>query len=207
MGQDRRKYKYGRMLIEASRILDSQFDRIGLELTGAQVELLRNATILFHEQDVFVDTYHDGYYLNASDADYDDVLAVVADLERKLMGDENTIFAYNDRYFEQRITSSHAGGAQYMETTPVPVGYLYAIQQISMIQMETSGEPRVLRASVATGSVYLARWPNTVLSIPSILPAHLVLKETDRLRADWYGTNVDELLKMTVWGYMMKVPE
>lgn len=195
------------MLIEASRILDSQFNKIGLELTGAQVELLRNATMLFHEQDMFVETYHDGYYLNASDADYDVILSIVAELERKLMGNDNVIFSYNDRHLERWYSIDHAPGMQLLETMPVPAGYVYVIEEISVLQVVTGGSYQHLRVSDDVDFVYLDYWDDILAGIPNTRHTRVTLKEDDYIRATFGSTANDEHIELAVWGYKMKVPE
>lgn len=206
MGLDRLSYKRDALLIEASRILTPQFNPITLSLTGAQVELLRNATAVFHKESTFVSTYHDTYYYTAATDDFDTILSLVADLEDKLMGNENTAWGYNDRYFEQWSNDDHAGGTQILETLPVSSGYIHVIKHVTLLQTTTSGQPSVLQIRTNGSVIYVGYWADVQAGIPSILPLDAVLKGDDNLRATWYNTAVDEYLELTVRGYKMAIP-
>jgi len=84
----RKKYYKPRVLIGVERILDPQYDDALLCITGAQLEMLRNLTQYLHRRSTFVDSEHLGYYLCADNGDWDDIQAIVADLEETLMGCE-----------------------------------------------------------------------------------------------------------------------
>jgi len=82
----RKTYYKPRVLIDVERVLDPQYDDALLCITGAQLEMLRNLTQYLHRRSSFVSENHDGYYLVADNDDWDDIQAIVADLEETLMG-------------------------------------------------------------------------------------------------------------------------
>lgn len=84
----RKPYYKPRVLIDAARVLDPQFDDALLCITGAQLEMLRNLTQYLHRRSTFVSENHDGYYLVAGNDDWDAIQAIVAELEETLMGCE-----------------------------------------------------------------------------------------------------------------------
>jgi len=90
MSEDwRRKSFYKpRVLIDTERILDPQFSDGLLCITGAQIEMLRNVTQYLKRRSTFASEYHDGYYLAPTEAEWDQVQAIVAELEETLMGCE-----------------------------------------------------------------------------------------------------------------------
>lgn len=81
----RRGYVEGMVLMETERILDAQFKSTILEVTGAQLEILRNLTAYPNRRESFVSEYHPQYYLIPTDAEWDNLLAIVANLEERLM--------------------------------------------------------------------------------------------------------------------------
>ena len=84
----RKTYYDKRVLIETERILDPQFDDSVLCLTGAQLELVRNLMQYLHRRSTFASSYEKGYYLAPTNAEWDELQAVVADLEETIMGCE-----------------------------------------------------------------------------------------------------------------------
>jgi len=163
--------------------------------------------MLFHSQDAFVDTYHSGYYRNAKDVDYDEIQSIVADLERKLMGNDNVIFSYNDRYLERWYSVDHASGMQLLETMPVPAGYVYVVEEVHLLQVTTTGSYQHLRVSDDTDFVYLEFWSDITPGVANVRNTHITLKEDDYLRATFGNTVNDEHIELAAWGYKMKVPD
>ena len=84
----RKTYYNKRVLINTERILDPQFDDSVLCLTGAQLELVRNLMQYLHRRSTFASEYEKGYYLAPTNDEWDDLQAIVADLEETIMGCE-----------------------------------------------------------------------------------------------------------------------
>lgn len=81
----RHKYAFNRILVPAARILSPEFNAAYLFFTGAHIELLRNLVEYATRREMFVEEYHEGYYISADDDDWDTISAIVAELEYMLM--------------------------------------------------------------------------------------------------------------------------
>lgn len=90
MSEDwRRKTFYKpRVLIDTARVLEPQFDDSLLCITGAQLEMLRNVTQYLKRRSTFCSELQEGYYLAPTQEEWDQVQAIVAELEETLMGCE-----------------------------------------------------------------------------------------------------------------------
>ena len=105
----RHKYAFNRILIPAARILSPEFNAAYVLLTGSHVEILRNLLDYANRETTFVDAYHDGYYISPDSDDWDDIRAIVADLEEVLMG---TVLGPYDAYVyvrDLKPTRTHGG--------------------------------------------------------------------------------------------------
>lgn len=78
-------YKGTRVLIATERVLTPQFRATLLYVTGGQLEMLRNLMMYLHRVSTFVSEYHDSYYLSPTVAEWDNLQAIVAELENMLM--------------------------------------------------------------------------------------------------------------------------
>jgi hypothetical protein len=75
-----------RILIEVSRVLESSVSDSLICLTGAQLEMLRNLCQYLHRRSTFVDEYLATGYLAPTNEEWDEIQAIVAELEEALMG-------------------------------------------------------------------------------------------------------------------------
>lgn len=82
----RKTYYAGRVLIETEHVLSSTSKDSLVCITGPQFEMLRNLTQYLKRRSTFVSEYHDSYYDAPTTAQWDDIQAIVADLEETLMG-------------------------------------------------------------------------------------------------------------------------
>lgn len=202
----RRKYRYDRVLIETARILSPQFDPAVIYLTGAQVEMLRNTTHYLRNLNTYVTVYHPGYYLVATDEEFDSILAIVADLEETLMGNNNTIWGYVDRW-QDAITGTSTGEASTAaETPPVPEGYVYVLEHYTLNQWDTTTRHVTLRVTGGTGSPVLFDAPALPTNQDIYEPANITLKEGDTVKLVVYALADTKLCHLTVRGHMMEVP-
>ena len=201
----RRKYQYGRILIETTRVLDPQFDDAVVYLTGAQIEMLRNVSQYLNRLDTYVTEYNPGYYLAPTVADYDDILEIVADLEEALMGNPNTIWGYYDRLYDDKHYWFAAGGNYTLKSDVVPAGYVYRIQFMASLNANTLCAHYHDAYAGATG-VMIDGWPAVPLNQwQNTRPLELTLKEGDCIAATFYGCAAGDDLYMRYWGDMMKV--
>jgi len=122
----RKPYYRPRVLIDAARVLDPQFDDVLVCITGAQLEMLRNLTQYLHRRSSFASENHDGYYLVADNDDWDSIQAIVADLEETLMGCEEFTALFEAMLAQlQCVCNKTSALLRYGPTTgPVIDGYL-----------------------------------------------------------------------------------
>ena len=82
----RKTYYRPRVLVDTERVLNPEFCDVWLCLTGSQLEMLRNLTQYLRRRSTYASEYAANTYLAPTEAEWDDILAIVADLEEKLMG-------------------------------------------------------------------------------------------------------------------------
>ncbi|GAG58104.1 unnamed protein product, partial [marine sediment metagenome] len=128
MGEEwrRKTYYEPRVLIDVERVLDPQAGDSMLCITGAQLEMLRNLTQYLHRRSSYADEYHTDYYLCADNDDWDDIQAIVADLEETLMGCEEITASLDDIASQLACLCSAANRALTDGRTlgPIVDGYL-----------------------------------------------------------------------------------
>ena len=202
----RRAYRYNRVLIETARILDPQFADAVVFLSGAQIEMLRNVTQYLNRRDTYVSEQSPGYYLAPTDEDYDSILAIVADMEEVLMGNPNTIWGYKDRWIEY-VTEESVGAANtFVDSTPVPEGYVYVLEQWDVRHDGITTKAVTVR--YISGSVGI-----NLLDVPALPhwenvyePARITMKEGDFVRFFVVALQEFKIAELTVSGYKMVVP-
>jgi len=206
MGEDRRKYQNDRTLIEASRILTPQFSGTTITIDGAQVELLRNIVSYLHQERTFVSEYHGTYYLTASDADFDDLSAIVADLEEKLMGNPNTVWGYEDRLVSQEDDTETVNATKVQSHTPPVAGCVHRIIGFSLWSDKNVSSAIVF--ANFSGTNYAISGPFALAAgvYKVVSPFDLVLTDDDYLVVSWAGLVVPQRVISNAWGYKMTVP-
>ena len=139
----RRTYYRKRILIESARILAPQFDDGLLCITGAQIEMLRNLMPYLKRRSTFVSSYQVGHYFIPNDADWDDIQAIVADLEETLMGCTEIATALNNIAAQLACICQGMGTAS-VQTQPQDDGYSGQQQYddyISDVEEDVGGVP------------------------------------------------------------------
>jgi len=93
-----KKYYRPRVLIPVSDVLDNPYPgSVLLCLSGAEVNLIRNALDYCHRRSTFVVTYGTDTYVSPDNETWDLIQAVVAELEGKLMADCSDLIDAIDR--------------------------------------------------------------------------------------------------------------
>jgi len=142
-------------MIESARILDPQFNDAVVYLTGAQIELLRNVSGYLRRLETYTAEYHLGWYLTPTAGDYDQLMAIVADLEEKLMGNENTIWGYKDQHCESYAGTKSGDGTYQQWGSAVPAGEVWVLQQVLLVNT-TGARGRIdLMVDTSEGLLYL----------------------------------------------------
>lgn len=203
----RRKYRYNRVLIESERILDPQFHDAVVFLSGAQVEMLRNVTQYLNRQDTYAAEQFLGYYLTPTDADYDDILEIVADLEETLMGNPNTIWGYADRWYQHKTANSTGEAYTDVYSDAVPAGYVYVVEKWALLHYAGTTCATTLRLN--TNAEYMPSYyaPAQPSGQYEIQATNITLKEDDAMHLRVFSLPDTEVMHLWIWGHMMLVPE
>lgn len=203
----RRKYSEDRVLIESSRVLSTTFGPAVIYLTGPQVEMLRNVAQYLRRQETYVAAYASGYYLTPTVEDFDDVLAIVADLEETLMGNPNTIWGYSDRWTQFKMATSTGAYFTYCVTSEVPAGYVYVLEHWNAYHLadDPLGVLVGLGSTASTPVLYDA--PNVAGNDIIKQSEYLTLKEGDVLAVRFTSLPEGDGARLRVWGHKMIVPE
>lgn len=206
-GERRNGYTYNRVLIEASRVLDTQFSDAVVFLTGAQIEMLRNVSQYLSRRDTYVTEYKEGYYITPSDEDYDSILQVVADMEETLMGNPNVIWGYGDTWVEEVKYTVIGDGSYDVDSDPVPAGYVYTLQSLVCRNL-TSACGTVPKLVSGVIQVPVGPYVGSGATIYRIVDGvGYTLKEGDKARCRFYSCLDGDELELFLWGYKMVVPE
>jgi len=208
MSESERQYKYrdDRILIEASRVMTPQFSGCVVHLTGSDLEMLRNLTTYLHVKSSWVSSYGNGYYMVPDDTDWDTLQALVAELELTLMGNNNTIFGYNDRVAEEKIKLGALAGLNTLTTPAVPSNEMWCITSITVFNGISVSSPLVLRAMLGTKAHYIFMKNSQPAGIPINVQTQLYMKEGDTIECDFFGTTYGDNLYLLIAGYSMIVP-
>lgn len=144
----RRKYRYDRVLIETARVLPSTLADAVVFLSGAQLEMLRNVTQYLRRIETYVTEYNPGYYFTPTPSDYDDILAIVADLEETLMGNPNTIWGYHDVLCDAKVNLSMPAGDSDVYSTTVPGDEVWRVFNASFSTVSATCTKITLKARI-----------------------------------------------------------
>jgi len=205
-GQERLGYDALRVLIESDRILSPQFPDLTVQVSGAQVELLRNVINYLTRLSTYVKAYSETFYTTPNSDDFSDIQTIIADLEDKLMGNGNIVLGYNDRVFEAINDEDVPAGNRTLQMDVVTSGYVYFIQSITM-RNDNSGVNQTKAVATAGDVMIIDRISpaSAGLWYPLLVPG-LVLKEGDTVECTFYGCTVGDDLHAKIWGYRMQVP-
>lgn len=201
----RTAYLEERILITAERILDPQFNAQGITLDGAQVELLRNVVGYLRRDTTFVDEYEAGYYLKVTDDDFDDISAIVADLESKLMQNDNTLMGYAERYLEQIVVNNAPAGTNIITSDAVPAGELYIVTTICVIDVESA--PTSIRFGIDVDGTryYGGQNASPAAGRWYTFPGEWYYAEDDKVLVVFDGVTLNDTLIVNIWGRKMIV--
>jgi len=209
MSESERRFRYvsDRVLVDAGRILDPQFDDALVYLTGAQVEMLRNVSQYLDRRQTYVTNYGPGYYLCPADEDFDTILAIAADLEETLMGNPNTIWGYFDRVAETDFAISTGDALTVVESTHVPAGEVWVMNVVQSFHSDAT--PRSCTIAGRSAAAAVAMNFNAAQTEDEMLlwTGSIILKEDDYVRCSATNLATGETIIGTFWGYKMKVPE
>lgn len=203
----RRKYRYDRILIETERILSPQFNSAFLYVTGAQLELLRNVVAYLRRLETYVSEYNPGYYLTPTAEDYDDLLALVADLEDILMASDNAPWKITGHFSYSEGDNDADEGHNTIGFTSVPADEVWIVEAIQGQDVDSVITRIELTAIVDWGAVQLAKHLNPATAEQHAWAGHITLQENDFIRVEFYGCTAGDDLSARIIGYVMTVPD
>lgn len=200
------RYHHERVLLESSRIYRPLLPACWVYLTSAQVEMMRNMTQYLNRPSTYVEEYHGGGYLTPNAEQFDGIQAIVANLEEKLMGNENVLWGYNDRIALEEHNFDTPAGVVYLVFDTVPANEVWVLTSITWVNTITN--PSVSYAQVYDG---VDEWNIYNVSLPGAnvyksITCHVVLKEDDRLRVGFNGCTLHDAVYAWATGYKMVVP-
>lgn len=198
-------YNSERVLMKADRVLNPQFDQAVVYLSGAQVELLRNFTDYATRRDSFVETYAESYYIMPDDDDWDDILAIVADLEETLMGNSNVIWGYDRRYKEDLggLVDDTGNYLQYGST--VPGGEVWVLQVITVQSDNVSTDEILIFINDGTKTWKLKQEKVVPFQVPVVWTGEFVLGANMRIGILAAGCDEDDDIVALALGYKMDI--
>lgn len=202
----RRAYPTTRILVESDRILTPTFDDAELFFTGAQIELMRNLLGYANRQNTYVATYGPGYYVMPDATDFDDILAIVADLEETLMGNRNVVLGYYDRFFALNNYSKSGDGDYLMTLLEVSAGYVYVVETLVSYSSDT---PVKHAHQLCSSTACMTFYEETQAQAGDLVYSGCVrytLKEGDKLKIQFTGCLDGDAIGARAWGYKMVVP-
>lgn len=202
----RHSYNGTRILIEASRILAPTFPAMGIYLLPEQTEMLRNVAHYLNRRSTFVGEYHGTYYNVPGDEDWDTILAIVADLEDKLMSTENTPFGYRESWVGSLEILAGSAGTQVVQLDPVESGELLVLESASWYN--NTGQRGRMRLEVKTGvaTILIAQDAAPAAKHGVLWSGAITLKEGDKITARQFSCLEDDWHIGAARGYKMTVP-
>ena len=118
----RRKTFYApRVLIKTSDVLDSGFPDGILCLTGGQLNIVRNLLQYAHRRANFVTTYETNSYLSPTEAEWDSIQAIVADLEEQAMNTCTELFEQLEAILAAAACACESAGSGYASPLTGPI--------------------------------------------------------------------------------------
>jgi len=168
--------------------------------------MLRNMTQYLNRPNTYVWEYEVDKYLTPDAANFDDIQAIVANLEEKLMGNENVLWGYQDRLAEEQHNFDTPAGINYLLFPLVPAGEVWVLTSITWVNAVTN--PTVSYAQVYSDpdewNIYNISSPGA--NVYKSITCHVVLKEDDRLRVGFNGCALHDAIYAWTTGYKMDVP-
>ena len=138
----RKSYYDPRVLIRTAFVLDPPFPDALVCLTGPQLAMLRNVTQYLHRRSTFASEYHEGYYLAPTNEEWDQLAAIVSDLEDKLMTCEDFMQLLQDI---KALAECACDGASAGYLEPYLVNYYDDLEDAGTIVYELpDGTPTVV---------------------------------------------------------------
>ena len=202
----RRKYNAQTVLIDSSRILSTTFDDGDLYFTGPQIELMRNLMQYANRIESYVAEYESSYYFTPDNDDWDEIQAIVADMEETLMGNPNTLWGFGQELREAEQDTNALVGENVLYSDAVETGVVWVVQSVTA--WDATSIITDIRLIVSDGVAD----STLVYSMVSAIGQHVYclpgvsLVEGDKVAAVFRGVVAGDTIRLRIWGYKMAVP-
>ena len=202
----RRPYKAQRVLISSVAVLNPTFDDGDLYFTGPQIESMRNLMQYANRPENYAAEWEPGYYLTPDNDDWDDIQAIVADLEEVLMGNPNTLWGYADGYSEAEIDVDMPAGVSNLVGSTVPAGQVWRVTGASFLVVSaTCSDVRVF-FNDGVDNILVGNQLSPVSGQAYPFAFDVIMKEGDYVYQRFYNMTLNDDAYMWLWGYKMAVP-
>lgn len=195
-----------RILVNAKTFLNTEFNDAVLFLTGGHIELLRNLVAYASRRSTWVSAYYIGYYLSPDDTDWDLIQRRVAELEYTLMGNNNVIWGYTDRFAEPVSDTSMPAGTSDILGALVPEGKVWEVTGMSATAISATCDRMRVGYKAGDTFIFVGEKIDPGSDVLYTFPMDVILKEGDRLFWRLYGMTLNEDMYGFAWGYKMEVP-
>lgn len=202
----KQQYSDQRVLVKAKNFLNPDFSDACLYFTGGHIELMRNLVDYANRRSTFVSDYYTGYYTSPNDEDWDLIQQRVADLEETLMGNNNVVWGYKDKWKEWESRVMGGAGTFAGSTDDVPAGEIYVLHNVTLRNL--TGARGAANIQVDDGVRYLELAYSDGLAVKELMSwkGPLVLEEGDSIHWTMDGCLEGDSLKAYAMGYKMEVP-
>jgi len=117
----------------------------------------------------------------------------------------NLLFGYYERWLENLGGTQSGNGNYSANTTPVPQGYVYVLQGVSIRNLSGSrGETRILLTDGSVPFIALVNMTPTQF-VSDVVIGNFVLCEGDYVNIFVYGCSDGDVIQAAAWGYKMKI--
>lgn len=201
----RTAYNSTRILIESARVINPQFNDCVLHITGAQLELLRNAVKYLDRRTTFVAAYEQQYYLTPDIHDWDGITAIVADLQEALMGNNNVIFGYYAQLFEDLSGDTDGSGNFGAWSGSPPTGEIWIVQVVSLLDRLNNPARMKVRFDDAADWFVLKQAVSPGTNVPLVYSGAFTMVTGQRVYVEVLGSAATQPIIAMVLGYKMQI--
>lgn len=195
-----------RVLVDGKAFLNTTINDGVLYFTAGQIELMRNLMQYANRRTTWVSDYYIGYYLSPTDEDWDLIQQEVADLEDTLMGNNNVIWGYADRYAEALEEFDLPAGVSDILCAEVPEGEVWEITGMVLVMNSLTCNQIRVGFFADTVRVFVNGFAAPTSNVHYPFSMDVILKEGDRMFGRFYNMTLNDDGHVFVWGSKMEVP-
>lgn len=134
-----------------------------------------------------------------------DAIKTAAEIIDGFADPTNVLFGCSDRWVEWLGESAPATATYEKLSTAVEEGYVYVLQLVTYTNHSGTRGTAAIEVKDGTNLYRMKRVTNLPQYEPMLWTGELVLKQGDQVYFTQVGVLEDDVLKLGVWGYKMKV--